>query len=129
MQKKNTLLKIMSVILLIQGVLQLLSTGTLLMADFDSYKQEFPMIIFYISAILMALYGIAAVLGGYTGFRKNMDFEGCKRSFYYGLVLLIITAAMIVLNIVCHVFKVDQLTSFLIPGLYTYASFVGGRIR
>lgn len=126
-EKTNTFLKIMGVIVLIQGVLQLLSVASLLMADFDAYKQQFSMAVFYFSAVLMALYGIAAVLGGYAGFRRNREFEGCKRAFYCGLALLVINAAVILMNVVCQTFKVNQMTSFLIPILFTYAAFIGGR--
>lgn len=123
-ENRNILLKIMGVILIIQGVLQLLSVAMILMSDLDAYKQQVPISVFYISAALMALYGAAAVLGGYAGFRKNLNLEGRKRAFYYGIALLVINVGMILTNVICHTFKIDQMTSFLIPGVFTCAAFL-----
>lgn len=128
-EKKNPLLKVMAVILIIQGILQLLSVATILMADLDAYKQQIPVALFYVSAALMAAYGAAAVLGGYAGFRKDTGLEGRRRAFYYGIVLVALNVVMLIFNGACGTFEIDQLTSFLIPGLFTGAAFFGMQNR
>lgn len=123
--KKNLLLKITAVIIFIQGALQLLNVAIVLPQGTAGKNISVPM--FYLSVALTALYGIAAVIGGYIGLRHDREFNGCKRAFYLGTSLLILNAVMLIINIFAGAFKVDQLAAFIIPGIFTAAAVYGGR--
>lgn len=124
MKKKNTFLKVMAVFLLIQGVLQLLS-----MAMVVGHRDEMkvPESQFYITVSLTVFYGLIAVGGGMIAMKYRDVYSGCKRAFYFGLALLVITVVMLVMNCIAGAFNVSQIGSFLIPGLFTAAAFLGAQ--
>lgn len=66
MERKNTFLKVMGLIILIQGIIQLLSV---VLAFQIGMQQDVSTFRFYMSIGLTALYGVIAAAGGLTGFR------------------------------------------------------------
>ncbi len=123
--KKNLLLKITAVIILIQGALQLFNVVLILSQGAKTDKISFAM--FYLSLGLMAVYGAAAVAGGYIGLRYDRERNGCRKAFYFGLILVILNLIMMVINIFAGAFQVNQLASFIIPGLFTASAVYSGR--
>ena len=122
-KKKNTFFKIISMIVLIQGVLQLLNLLGLIMYG----KATTSPIKFYLGILLIGVYAIAAIIGGYTGLKNGDTEEGCKRCFYLALILIVITIATIILNIVFHAFAVTQFEAFILPVLFMIFTLLCGR--
>ena len=90
---KNIFFKIISGLVLIQGVLQLLNL----------------------------------LVGGYTGLKDGNTQEGCKRCFYVSLVLIAITIATIILNVVFKAYSVTQFEALIIPVLFMLFTILNGR--
>ena len=93
---KNIFFKIISGLVLIQGVLQLLN--------------------------LLGLVGY-----GRTGLKDGNTQEGCKRCFYVSLVLIAITIATIILNVVFKAYSVTQFEALIIPVLFMLFTILNGR--
>ena len=122
---KNLFLKIMAVIIFIQGILQLLNVVVVLSGGMSGVK--ISMALFYLSVALTLAYGISAVFGGYYGLRYNKNYNGCKIAFYFGVALLILNFIMLIMNITMEAFHANQIVSFVVPGLFTAAAVFGGR--
>lgn len=124
MEKKNTFLKVMGIIILIQGILQILNVVLVVSAGMQTST---PPAMYYTAIVLSGLYGIAAVAGGLTGFRFAKRLDGCRRSFYYGIALLALDLIMIIVNAVSGSFDTNQIGSFFLPAMFTIAAVMGGR--
>ena len=77
MQKKrrHTFFRIISVIVLIQGVLQLLNLVGLVAYG----RATTSPVKFYLGVLLIGIYAISAIIGGYTGLKNGDTADGCKR--------------------------------------------------
>ncbi|HJC51515.1 MAG TPA: hypothetical protein H9754_13255 [Candidatus Anaerostipes avistercoris] len=124
MERKNTFLKVMSVIILIQGILQILNVVIVVSAGMQADVSSF---MYYAAVVLSGLYGLAAVAGGLTGFRFGNALDGCRRSFYYGVTLLVVVLLMIIVNGAAGAFDLSQIGSFFLPAMFTAAAVMGGR--
>lgn len=122
---KNLFLKIMAVIIFIQGILQLLNVVVVLSGGTSEVK--ISMALFYLSVALTLAYGISAVFGGYYGLRYNKNYSGCKIAFYFGAALLVLNFIMLIMNIAMGAFHTNQIVSFVVPGLFTASAIFGGR--
>ena len=91
---KNIFFKIISGLVLIQGVLQLLN----LLGLVGYGRTTTSATKFYLGLVLIGGYAVAAMVGGYTGLKDGNTQEGCKRCFYVSLVLIAITIATIILG-------------------------------
>ncbi len=80
---KNIFFKIISGLVLIQGVLQLLN----LLGLVGYGRKTTTATKFYLGLALIGGYAVAMV-GGYTGLKDGNTQEGCKRCFYVSLVLI-----------------------------------------
>lgn len=126
MAKKNTFLKVIGVFLLIQGALQLLNVVMVLTSG---TKMTVSPGFYYVSLILLTLYGIVALAGGITALKHGREYTGCQHCFAYGLILIALNVLMMILNMMLKVFDSSQLGAFLIPGLFTIAAVFGGRSK
>nr|WP_300325099.1 hypothetical protein [uncultured Anaerostipes sp.] len=124
MERKNTFLKVMGLIILIQGIIQLLSV---VLAFQIGMQQDVSTFRFYMSIGLTALYGVIAAAGGLTGFRFSTQQDGCKRSFYYGLGLILLTLITIVINLILGEFEFEQIGTLFLPAMFTVAAVMGGQ--
>ncbi len=75
---KNIFFKIISGLVLIQGVLQLLN----LLGLVGYGRTTTSATKFYLGLVLIGGYAVAAMVGGYTGLKDGNTQEGCKRCFY-----------------------------------------------
>ena len=114
----------MGLIILIQGIIQLLSV---VLAFQIGMQQDVSTFRFYMSIGLTALYGVIAAAGGLTGFRFSTQQDGCKRSFYYGLGLILLTLITIVINLILGEFEFDQIGTLFLPAMFTVAAVMGGQ--
>ena len=74
---------------------------------------------FYLGLVLIGGYAVTvAMVGGYTGLKDGNTQEGCKRCFYVSLVLIAITIATIILNVVFKAYSVTQFEALIIPVLF-----------
>lgn len=119
----NTLFKIISGLVLIQGVLQLLN----LLGLVGYGRTTTSATKFYLGIVLIGGYAIAAMIGGYTGLRDGDTQDGCKRCFYVSLVLIVITIATIILNIVFKAYSITQFEALIIPVLFMLFAILNGR--
>ena len=67
------------------------------------------------------------MVGGYTGLKDGNTQEGCKRCFYVSLVLIAITIATIILNVVFKAYSVTQFEALIIPVLFMLFTILNGR--
>lgn len=111
---KNIFFKIISGLVLIQGVLQLLN----LLGLVGYGRTTTSATKFYLGLVLIGGYAVAAMVGGYTGLKDGNTQEGCKRCFYVSLVLIAITIATIILNVVFKAYSVTQFEALIIPVLF-----------
>ncbi|MCI5623285.1 hypothetical protein BHF70_01260 [Anaerostipes sp. 494a] len=123
--KKNILLKIVSAIVLLQGIFQLVNTALILGNGTSGIKISMTM--FYLSLVFTLLYGIVALIGGVAGLFHGSEMDGCKKSFYCGLGLIILNIGMLFINFATGSFDVMQLEAFITPGLYTIVAVISGR--
>lgn len=86
----------MAVIILIQGILQILNVVLVVSAGMQTNVSS---AMYYIAIILSGLYGLTAVAGGLNGIRFGNRLDGCQRSFYYGAALLVLDLIMILLTL------------------------------
>ena len=124
MERKNTFLKVMAVIILIQGILQILNVVLVVSAGMQTNVSS---AMYYIAIIRSGLYGLTAVAGGLNGIRFGNRLDGCQRSFYYGAALLVLDLIMILFNAAGGSFELDQIGSFFLPAMFTIAAVMGGR--
>ena len=82
---------------------------------------------FYLGLVLIGGYAVAAMVGGYTGLKDGNTQEGCKRCFYVSLVLIAITIATIILNVVFKAYSVTQFEALIIPVLFMLFTILNGR--
>ena len=111
---KNIFFKIISGLVLIQGVLQLLN----LLGLVGYGRTTTSATKFYLGLVL---------IGGYTGLKEGNTQEGCKRCFYVSLVLIAITIATIILNVVFKAYSVTQFEALIIPVLFMLFTILNGR--
>ena len=116
---KNIFFKIISGLVLIQGVLQLGLVGY--------GRTTTSATKFYLGLVLIGGYAVAAMVGGYTGLKDGNTQEGCKRCFYVSLVLIAITIATIILNVVFKAYSVTQFEALIIPELFMLFTILNGR--
>lgn len=122
-KKRYTFFKLISLIVLIQGVLQLFNLfGLILMG-----RSSTSAVKFYLGVILIGVYAIAAIIGGYTGLKNGDHYEGCRRCFYLGITLIIVTIATILLNILFKAYAVTQLQALIVPVLFMLLTILCGR--
>lgn len=124
-RKKNTFFKIISVIVLIQGVLQLLNLLGLVMMYNE--KPATSILRFYLGIILVGAYAIAAIIGGYTGLKDGDTRDGCRRCFYLSIILVFVNVATIILNIVFKAFAVTQFEALIVPVIFMVFTILCGR--
>lgn len=124
MANKNTFLKVMGIILLIQGVLQLVNVAAVLTSGNTT---TISMAIFYVSLLLTTAYGFVALGGGLIAVKDNREYKGCKRCFACGVTLLVLNVIMLILNMALNAFDPSQFGAFVIPALFTAAAILGGR--
>lgn len=124
-RKKNTFFKIISVIVLIQGVLQLLNLLGLVMMYNE--KPATSLFRFYLGIILVGAYAIAAIIGGYTGLKNGDTRDGCRRCFYLSIVLVFVNVATIILNIVFKAFAITQFEALIVPVIFMIFTILCGR--
>lgn len=120
---KNIFFKIISGLVLIQGVLQLLN----LLGLVGYGRTTTSATKFYLGLVLIGGYAVAAMVGGYTGLKDGNTQEGCKRCFYVSLVLIAITIATIILNVVFKAYSVTQFEALIIPVLFMLFTIINGR--
>ena len=116
---KNIFFKIISGLVLIQGVLQLLN----LLGLVGYGRTTTSATKFYLGLVLIGGYAVAAMVGGYTGLKDGNTQEGCKRCFYVSLVLI----ATIILNVVFKAYSVTQFEALIIPVLFMLFTILNGR--
>ena len=121
--KKYSFFKIISGLVLIQGVLQLLN----LLGLVGYGRTTTSATKFYLGLVLIGGYAVAAMVGGYTGLKDGNTQEGCKRCFYVSLVLIAITIATIILNVVFKAYSVTQFEALIIPVLFMLFTILNGR--
>ena len=114
---KNIFFKIISGLVLIQGVLQLLN----LLGLVGYGRTTTSATKFYLGLVLIGGYAVAAMVGGYTGLKDGNTQEGCKRCFYVSLVLIAITIATI------KAYSVTQFEALIIPVLFMLFTILNGR--
>ena len=120
---KNRLFKIISGLVSIQGVLQLMN-----LIGLATYgRSSASAMKFYLGIILIGAYAIAAIIGGYTGLRNGDTKEGCQKCFNVSLILIGITIATIILNIVFKAYAATQLEALIVPVLFMFSSVSSGR--
>lgn len=108
---------------MIQGVLQLLN----LLGLVGYGRTTTSATKFYLGLVLIGGYAVAAMVGGYTGLKDENTQEGCKRCFYVSLVLIAITIATIILNVVFKAYSVTQFEALIIPVLFMLFTILNGR--
>lgn len=125
MQKKrrHTFFRIISVIVLIQGVLQLLNLVGLVAYG----RATTSPVKFYLGVLLIGIYAISAIIGGYTGLKNGDTADGCKRCFYLGITLIVITIATIILNVVFKAYAATQFEALIVPVLFMLFTLLCGR--
>ena len=115
---KNIFFKIISGLVLIQGVLQLLN----LLGLVGYGRTTTSATKFYLGLVLIGGYAVAAMVG-----KDGNTQEGCKRCFYVSLVLIAITIATIILNVVFKAYSVTQFEALIIPVLFMLFTILNGR--
>ena len=98
---KNIFFKIISGLVLIQGVLQLLN----LLGLVGYGRTTTSATKFYLGLVLIGGYAVAAMVGGYTG----------------------LTIATIILNVVFKAYSVTQFEALIIPVLFMLFTILNGR--
>lgn len=122
-KKRYTFFKLISLIVLVQGVLQLLNLFGLIMMGMSTTSA----VKFYLGVILIGVYAIAAIIGGYTGLKNGDHYEGCRRCFYLGLTLIVVTIATIILNVVFKAYEITQLQALIVPVLFMLLTILCGK--
>ena len=120
---KYTFFKIISLIVLIQGVLQMMNLLGLVMAGMSTTSA----IKFYLGIILIGVYAVTAIIGGYTGLKNGDSYEGCRRCFYFSMILFVITIATIVLNVMFKAYSASQFQALIVPVLFMLFAILCGR--
>ena len=119
---KNTIFKVISFIVLIQGALQVLNVLGIILYGSSSLSVKF-----FLGLFLVGAYAVAAVIGGYTGLKSGDTYEGCRRCFYLSIVLLAVTIATLILNIVFKAYSATQLEALIIPVVFMLFTILCGR--
>lgn len=124
-KKKNTMLKVMSIILLVAGALNLLSNISLLTSTklMDMALQEVKFTGGALTAylIICIIFGLLEVLCGIFGLKASKHFNFAELCFKLAVGLIIFAAAIFIFNIIENGFDVRSLGGFVFPLLYLYS--------
>ena len=69
-------------------------------------------------------------LKAYTGIKDGTTYDGCKKCFYLSIVLLVVTCATLILNIIFKAYSVTQFQALIVPIAFMILQYyVDERIR
>lgn len=125
-KKRYTFFKIISGIVLIQGVLQLLNFLTIIM-NARTLVTSASATKFYLGAILVGAYAIAAIIGGYAGVKDGSAYESLRKCFYVSIILILITCATLILNVIFKAYSATQFQALIIPVIFMLFTILCGR--
>lgn len=123
--KKNMMLKVMSIILLVAGALNLLSNISLLTSSklMDIALQQVKLSGGALTAYLIVciIFGFLEVICGIFGLKASKHFNFAELCFKLALGLVVFAVAIFIFNIFENGFDVRSLGGFVFPLLYLYS--------
>ncbi|MGI6501421.1 MAG: hypothetical protein ACOX1S_11170 [Anaerostipes sp.] len=114
MKTKNILLKVISSIVLFQGVLQGIALF-IVVANYSAIKNQ-NMVIYTAGCVFSAIYVLAAFRGGFSGLRNKEKVRNYPHAIVRsGQIMLLANLMVLGLNAVGGLFTINQLSAMIIP--------------
>lgn len=124
-KKKNMMLKVMSIILIVAGALNLLSNISLLTSTnlMNLAQQEVNLSGEALTAYLIVciIFGFLELLCGIFGLKASKHFNFAETCFKLAITLIVFAAVMFLFNTVENGFTAKSLGGFAFPLLYLFS--------